>query len=226
MSPYDRLLAVTAPDRAAFLAIPVIAEATRSGVPLAMYLDFLGQAYHHVKHTGALLSRAAARCDDDHAWLQEALLEYCEEERGHELWILDDIAALGGDVQAISNGQPRAPCATMVRTAADSIDAHGPVPMLGMIHVLEGISVLLAEHAAAAIRRALGMPASGKGFRYLTSHGALDRAHVAFFATLVNRLEDPAAEAQLAHSARTMYRLYGDIYRDIAARAIESGRAA
>src|SRR5512143_565188 len=58
---YDRLIAETERERIAFTSIPLIREAVRSGASRDLYLDFLTQAYHHVKHTFPLLAFAAAR---------------------------------------------------------------------------------------------------------------------------------------------------------------------
>jgi long-chain acyl-CoA synthetase len=40
------------------------------------------------------------------AWLRRPVAEYIEEEIGHEEWILNDIAAAGGDAEAVRNSQP------------------------------------------------------------------------------------------------------------------------
>jgi hypothetical protein len=83
--------------------------------------------------------------------------------------------------------------------------------------VLEGMSTLLADKAADAIQRSLG--SNGKeGFSYLRSHGALDIEHVAFFKKLVNGLGCPRAQQIVIDQSKIFYRLYGDIYRDLAAR--------
>jgi hypothetical protein len=52
-------------------------------------------------------------------------------------------------------------------------------------------------------------------FTYLTSHGSLDVEHVKFFQGLVNRLDDPLDQAAVIHCARSIYRLYGDIFRSL-----------
>jgi hypothetical protein len=109
---YDRLMADTAMEREGFRAIPLIQQVMRGGATQAMYLDFLSQAYHHVKHTFPLLALAASRTTDMR--YQQALLSYMNEERGHDAWILDDIRALGGDAEAVRDGKPGAACQLMV----------------------------------------------------------------------------------------------------------------
>src|SRR5690606_16337397 len=114
---HQRLLDATAAERAAFLAIPILGEACETGVDRAVYLDYLGQAYHHVRHTCPLLALAAARCGETDRRYRDALFAYIDEERGHELWILDDIAALGGDPALAAATPPRLPCRLMVAWA-------------------------------------------------------------------------------------------------------------
>ena len=104
---YDRLIAETEKERIGFTSIPLIREAVRSGASRELYVDFFTQAYHHVKHTFPLLAFAAARTTDEA--YQDALVEYMEEERGHEKWILNDIEAMGGNAAAVRDGRPASP---------------------------------------------------------------------------------------------------------------------
>lgn len=222
---FDRLHAETRQARDDFVSTPVIQEALQQGVSREMYLDFLAEAYHHVRHTCRLLSSAVAHARDRDQRYIEALLEYIVEERGHEAWILDDIAALGGDAEAVRNGAPGLPCRLMVAYVYYAIAQVSPYAMLGMVHVLEGMSAALASAAAGRLKTTLGI-ADNAGFSYLSSHGALDQEHVAFFRDLVNGIGDPAAETAIVETAKVVYRLYGDMFREIATRHREAQHAA
>jgi len=211
---YDRLLEATCLERERFLAVPILAHAAERGVPRDVYLAFLGQAYHHVKHTCPLLRRALAGCRADDRAYREGLLDYIEEETGHEQWILDDIAALGGDPSSVRRAAPGVPCRAMVGYATYAIDNVSPYALLGMVHVLEGTSARIAGPAAQAIARSMGMYPTA-GFRYLASHGALDQDHVRFFIDLVNGIEDGRAQCAVIETAEVTYRLYGDMFRDL-----------
>jgi pyrroloquinoline quinone (PQQ) biosynthesis protein C len=213
----------TAAERDGFRAIPLIQEVLRGGVTRGLYLDFLTQAYHHVKHTLPLLALTAAMTRD--ARYQEALLSYMNEERGHEEWILDDIRALGGDADAVRNGRPGVACQIMVGYTYYAIEHISPYAMLGSVHVLEGMSVALAELAARSIQNSLGLDGAA-GLSYLRSHGALDIAHVAFFKTLVNNIAEPQSQMIILESSRMFYRLYGDIFRELGSRHAEAPHAA
>ncbi|MFN4164599.1 MAG: TenA family transcriptional regulator [Ferrovibrio sp.] len=222
---YDRLITETRTQREAFIATPVIQRALREGVSAPMYTAFLAEAYHHVRHTCRLLATAAARCGDNDGRYLAALLEYIGEERGHEEWILDDIRAMGGDADAVRHGQGDLPCRLMVAYVYYAIEHVSPYAMLGMVHVLEGMSAALAGIAAGKLQAALGS-AEGGGFSYLKSHGALDQDHVAFFQTLVNGITDDQAQQAIIETAKVVYHLYGEIFRAIDARFAELSHAA
>ena len=215
---YEQLFEATAAERAGFQAIPVIARACTEGVSRAAYVDYLGQAYHHVRHTCPLLALAASRCGGHDGAYREALFDYIAEERGHEAWILEDIAALGGDAVGVAASEPRLPCRLMVAYAHYAVAFVSPYALLGMVHVLEGMSVALAQRAASAIASRVGTGSGGGGFRYLSSHGGLDIGHVAFFRDLVDGIADPVARAAIVDTARVIYRLYGDLFSEVAER--------
>jgi pyrroloquinoline quinone (PQQ) biosynthesis protein C len=216
MSFYEQLVAETAGSRDAFLAIPLVRNTLRNGAPRSLYLDFLAEAYHHVKHTFPLLALAASRTSDER--YQDALVEYMAEERGHEKWILEDIGALGGDQNKVRIGQGGPACQIMVGYAYYAIEQISPYAFLGSVHVLEGMSVLLADQVANAMKASLGLE-SEAGFSYLRSHGSLDTEHVAFFRGLVDGFDDPKAQRIIIDNAVIFYRLYGSIFHDLGARA-------
>jgi pyrroloquinoline quinone (PQQ) biosynthesis protein C len=212
--PYFEVLAQqTAPARADLFAVPVIADALAGRITRAQYLAFLTEAYHHVKHTVPLLMACGSRLPESKGWLRAAIVEYIAEEAGHEEWILNDIAAAGGDPRLVRDGTPSAATELMVAYVYDTIARRNPVGFFGMVHVLEGTSTALATNAAQVIRTALDLPP--EAFTYLTSHGALDQQHVRFFAGLMDRLQDPDDQAAVTHTANMVYRLYGDIFRSL-----------
>ena len=216
MSFYEQLVAETADSRDAFLSIPLVRNTIRNGAARSLYLAFLTEAYHHVKHTFPLLALAASRTSDER--YQDALVEYMEEERGHDKWILNDIQALGGDPDAVRHGQGGPACRIMVGYAYYAIQHISPYAFLGSVHVLEGMSVLLADQVADALKSSLGLE-SDTGFTYLRTHGSLDSEHVAFFRKLVDGFDDQKTQRIIIDNASIFYRLYGSIFHDLGARA-------
>lgn len=215
---HDTLIQDTDAARRDLLTTPIIQGALLLGqVSLTRYIAFLTEAYHHVRHTVPLLQAMKAALPVQHAWLQPALDEYIEEEAGHDEWILNDIAACGGDAAGVRHGRPAHPTEVMVAYAYDTIARGNPLGFFGMVHVLEGTSVSLALAAADAIQQPLALPDSA--FSYLRSHGTLDQEHTAHFALLMDRIDDAADQAAIVHAARVFYRLYGDIFRGLAVAA-------
>lgn len=208
---FDRLLAETEAERGRLLSIPFIQHGWRGELSLDSYSAFLGQAYHHVKHTTPLLMACGSRVPHDKEWLRDAMAEYIEEEVGHQEWILNDISACGGDPEKVRREAPGAATELMVAYAYHTIDRANPVGFLGMVLVLEGTSVHVASEAAGRLKRNLDLPP--QAFSYLTSHGALDISHMDFYRNLVNRLDDPADRDAVIHCAKRFYRLYGDVFR-------------
>ena len=214
MSFHARLLRDTAAERSELVSIPIIQGCLRGEVSLDSYLAFLTQAYHHVRHTVPLLQACRARVGSSRpAWLTDALDEYVEEERGHDEWILDDIAACGSDPDAVRRGTPGHATEVMVAYAYDTIARGNPLGFFGMVHVLEGTSVSLALMAADRIQANLRLPDAA--FSYLRSHGTLDQEHTAHFELLMDRLDDRADQDAIVHAARAFYRLYGDVFRSL-----------
>jgi len=210
---YRKLLEQTEDARNDLLSIPFIQKGAAGELALESYVAFLGQAYHHVKHTIPLLMATGAALPERLEWLREAIGEYIEEEMGHQEWILNDIAACGGDKEVVRREIPNPETEMMVAYAYDTIHRRNPVGFFGMVLVLEGTSVALATQAAERIEAALSLPK--QAFSYLSSHGSLDISHVDFYEKLMNRLEDADDKAAVVHCARMMYKLYGDIFRSL-----------
>ena len=213
MSFYQKLLAETQSGQQYLLSAPIISRVFQGQISLDDYVAFLTQAYHHVKHTVPLLMGTGARLPESKEWLRVAIAEYIEEETGHQEWVLNDIAACGFDKEAARASKPASSTELMVAYAWDMVNRVNPLGFFGMVHVLEGTSIRIADKAADAIREKLGLPR--KAFSYLYSHGSLDQDHVKFFEGLMDQITDPAEQAQIIHAANMFYRLYGGIFHGL-----------
>lgn len=212
---FARLQQQTEHERQELLALPLIQRAQRGEISRTEYVAFLTQAYHHVKHTVPLLMAVGARLPEEKEWLRVAVAEYIEEEIGHQEWILNDIAACGHDKEAVLQGHPNSATELMVAYAYDTVQRVNPLGFFGMVHVLEGVSIAVADRAATGMLEALQLPKSA--FSYLYSHGSLDQQHVQFFEGLMNKIQAPDEQAVILHCARIFYGLYGNIFRSLEA---------
>lgn len=210
---FDQLQQATASERADLLSVPVIGAALAGQVKRAHYISFLSRAFHHVKHTVPLLMACGARLPDEQEWLRSAVAHYIEEEIGHHEWILNDIAAAGGDADAVRASAPDLATELMVAYAYDTVMRRNPLGLFGMVYVLEGTSVSLATQVAGVLQSALELPPSA--FSYLSSHGSLDIEHIGHFENLVNRFASPADQAAVIHCAKAFFHLYGNVLRSV-----------
>jgi pyrroloquinoline quinone (PQQ) biosynthesis protein C len=210
---YQELIDATQEQRKYLLASPVIRDALEGTVTREEYVAFLTQAYYHVSQTVPLLMACGARLPARLEWLRKAVIDYLNEEYGHQEWVLEDIAEAGGDAGAVRGGSPAPATAAMISCAWDVIQRGNPVGFFGMVFVLEGTSVALATLAADRLRSGLGLPKSA--FTYLYSHGSLDEEHVDFLESLMDRLEAPADRAAVIDAARRFFLLYAGIFREI-----------
>lgn len=213
MSFYEQLLQATAKERHALLSTPFIVRGAAGELDLHAYVAFLGQAYHHVKHTVPLLMSTGGRLGERYEWLRVAIAEYIEEEMGHQEWVLNDIEACGFDKERVRHSKPAIATELMVAYAYDMVHRINPIGFFGMVLVLEGTSTAVASHAARAISASLNLPANC--FSYLSSHGALDVEHTRFYEELVNKITDEQDRHLLIHAAQVFYKLYADIFREL-----------
>jgi len=214
MTFYKRLQEETQNERDQLFTAPIILRCLSGDICLEDYVSFLSQAYHHVKHTTPLLMATGARISGDKEWLRAAVAEYIEEELGHQEWILNDIAACGFDKETVRKSIPNQSTELMVSYAYDTINRINPMGFFGMVQVLEGTSITIADHAADCIQKALNLPDSA--FVYLRSHGAIDQDHIKFYEGLMNRITDREEQQLIIHCAKMFYCLYGNIFRELA----------
>jgi pyrroloquinoline quinone (PQQ) biosynthesis protein C len=213
MSFIDRLTDDTRRERDFLLAAPTIRDAMAGVITLERYLAFLSQAWHHVRHTTPLLMAAGSRIPSRLHGLQRDMVHYINEEIGHDDWILADIRAAGGDAEAVRASVPHPATDALVACVYDWVMRRNPVGIFGMVFVLEGTSVALALTAADRIQASLRLPDSA--FTYLRSHGSLDQEHVRDMAGILGRLDEPEDQAAIVQCARTIFWLYGEMFRGL-----------
>lgn len=210
---FQELRQATQAEQNYLFAAPIVSKCFAGDICLNDYYCFLSCAYHHVKHTVPLLMAVGSRISEQQEWLREATAEYIAEELGHQEWILNDIATCGFDKEQVRRSNPNMATELMVAYAYDTVYRVNPLGFFGMVHVLEGTSISTADKAADSIQVALKLP--NQAFSYLRSHGALDQEHVAFFAGLMDRIENPKDQSDIIHAAKRFYVLYGNVFRSI-----------
>ncbi|CAE6901600.1 Iron-containing redox enzyme [Vibrio sp. B1FLJ16] len=212
---FEQLKQQTSSAQKTMLNAPVIADVQQGNISKQMYIAFLTQAYHHVKHTVPLLMSCGGRLSAEYEWIREAIAEYIEEEKGHQEWILNDIRACGGNADAVRNNQGEGKAGQaielMVSYLYHNIDRNNPLSLFGMVWVLEGTSVSIGGQMAENIQSTLELPPSA--MTYLVSHSILDLDHLQFFESLMNRITKEEDKRAIIESANMVFSLYGEMLR-------------
>lgn len=218
MNFFDRLHKETAGARAELYTVPLVQDAVGGHISLETYLAYLEQEYHHVKHTMPLLMLMGGRLPKEKEWLRRLLMEYINDETGHDEWILSDIQNAGGDADAVKNGRPGTAIELMNAYNYDVITRVNPMGYFGMIVALETASVELASQASEALQKSLGL---GKEcFSFLDSHGALDVDHTKFIGEVLNRIDDPRDQEDIIRATGIIYHLHAQMFRDLPHKAL------
>lgn len=162
----------------------------------AVYVGYLYAMHTLVRASVPLMERAAARCAELGARdavagpLGQYLEAHAEEERGHDGWLLDDLAAAGADPAQALTRLPHPVVADLAGAQYYWIEHHHPVALLGYIRVLEDNAPApwLADRLAARS----GLPAAA--FRTVREHAELDTGHIAALDDLLDALPLSAAQ--------------------------------
>lgn len=105
--------------------------------------------------------------------LTRYLLRHIEEERGHDLWLREDIAETGNDPDALCDQMPLPAIATLVGSQYYWIHHFNPVVILGHIGAMEGNAPPVGF--AEMLSERTGYPMTA--FRTIERHARLDQAH-------------------------------------------------
>lgn len=200
--------------RRAIETSPRVHAMMHKGLTLPEYLAFLRDLYHIVWHFCPIMATAAARCGDSLRNVRYELYERIGEEKGHEDWVLEDIAALGGDAGGKGVAAPSAPVQAMIGYNYYAAERVHPCSVLGMLYVLEVVASVYGGKAADSIARAIGRDTGKGGFRFLSSHATMDVDHMAKLNVLLKTIENPAAQAAVISSTQVNFHQFGQLFSD------------
>lgn len=208
------LLETTDASRHEFEAIPKMNAMLTRGLALPEYRAFLHDLYHVVWHFCPIIAAAASRMGDRFPQVRAEFYDRIAEERGHENWVLEDVQAVGGDVDYVRTRAPSAPLQCMVAFNYYCAERAHPCAVLGMLYSLEVIASAYAMTLAQSIAKAIDRDVDGPGFRFLLSHSAMDQEHVAKLNVLVKTIDDPAAQEAVISATRVNFYQFGRVFYD------------
>lgn len=213
MSFYQHLVKETESARTELYHIPQLVDGLQGQISRETYIAYLTEAYHHVSHTVPFLMTMGAKLPQSKKNLHKAIIEYLEEEVGHEEWILNDIESAGGSKDVARASTPNLETQALIAYNYDYLNRKNPVGFFGMVFMLESTSTQIANKGAEAVKEKLKLPK--KAFSYLYSHGELDIGHMKFFEETVNTITDPEDQKAIIEVAQNTFRLFANLLQAI-----------
>ena len=214
MSFFLTLIESTDAQRRALEAVPKVHAMINHGLTLPEYRAFLHDLYHIVWHFCPIMANAASRCDDELRGVRYDLYRRIAEEKGHEEWVLEDVRAVGGDVDAVRSTPPSVPVQALIAFNYYSADRINPCAPLGMLYTLEVVSSVYGGRVSDSIAREIGRRVEDGGFKFLSSHAELDLDHMADLNKLIKTIDNSAAQQAIINSTRVNFYQFSQMFRD------------
>lgn len=201
---FAELVGATDEDRRAFETHPVVVAAVADGMAVERYRALLLELYHVVWHFNPVCAAAASRLGDDFAGVRYFLYEHMHEEKGHEVWVLNDLEAVGVAPEVTRAHVPSAHTLALNGYNYWAADRRHPCSALGMLYALEVIASVYGGPFASAIRESLLLDGD-RGVSFIDSHSSMDAQHMAELRVMLNQLRDAAAKAAVVESVRVNF---------------------
>ncbi len=204
---FGELVMRTDDARRGFETHPVVMDAVARGMSVERYRALLLELYHVVWHFNPVCAAAASRMPDAHAPLRYFLYEHMHEEVGHEVWVRNDLEAIGVPPEATVAHPPGVDTLALVGYNYWAAERRHPVSVLGMLYALEVIASVYGGPFASAIQEALLLDGE-RGVSFIGSHATMDAQHMAALRQVLDPLQDAAARDAVVESVGVNFRQF------------------
>lgn len=188
----------------------------------AEYTAFLLQTYHYVVHTKPHTERAGHRLvQQGKTSLGQLFLHKASEEDGHDVWLLEDLRAIGRDPRVVHLVKPVPAVQAFVAWNGFVVESGSPIGLLGAAYVLEKVSASHASEAAKNLVANSGISGIAQGVRFLNGHGDADIDHIAALGQFIESLvaTSPAYDDAIVATACVAQATYAGMYAALALEA-------
>jgi pyrroloquinoline quinone (PQQ) biosynthesis protein C len=201
---FGDLVLRTDESRRGFETHPVVMDAVARGMSAQRYGALLLEIYHVVWHFNPVCAAAASRLADDFASVRYFLYEHMHEESGHEVWVRNDLQAVGVTPAQTQAHAPGVHTLALAGYNYWSADRRHPCSVLGMLYSMEVISSVYGGPFAAAIRESLLLEGD-RGVSFIGSHASLDARHMAELRQVLDTVHDESARAAVTESVQVNF---------------------
>jgi len=204
LSFFAELVTRTDEDRRAFETNPVVVDAVARGMPVERYRALLLELYHVVWHFNPVCAAAASRMGDEHMAVRHFLYEHMQEESGHEVWVMNDLEAIGVAADAVRQHAPAAHTLALNGYNYWAADAATPVRHWACCTRWRSSP----RSTAGRLRRRSANRFCSKAnaaVSFIGSHASLDAQHMADLRRLMNQLNSAGTLAAVVESVRVNF---------------------
>jgi pyrroloquinoline quinone (PQQ) biosynthesis protein C len=193
------LIESTDEARRDFETNPKVLDIVARGLPLERYRNLLLELYHVVWHFNPVCAAAASRMPDQFRDLRYFLYEHMHDESGHELWVLNDLEAVGVPRSDVLAYRPSVEVMGFIGFNYWTADRRNPCAALGMVYALEVIASVYGGPISTAIKDSLLLDGD-RGITFISSHATLDAEHMAHLRGVLNPIADREAQDAVIES--------------------------
>ena len=187
-----------------------VLDIVANGLPIERYRKLLLELYHVVWHFNPTCAAAACRVGDKHRAVRYFLYDHMHEEKGHEEWVLNDLAVVGVGRETALAYAPSLVLLGLNGYNYWSADRRHPCSVLGMIYTLEVVASVYGGPMTAAITDSLLLDGD-RGISFISSHATMDAEHMAELRVILNQVDDAAAQEAIVESAIFNFHQFGRV---------------
>lgn len=212
-SRFERVMQATQADfQEVYAGHPLVERTLRGELTTGVYIQYLTETYHMVRHTAQMLALGAARCGNARPKLRDWFLEQLQEERDHDLLLLRDMRTLNADTAKVAASSPGRGAWGLITQNYYMTTYGNPVGILGVASLTEGLGATLATRLADCLNREYGLPSNATTF--LRSHGGFDVKHMEEVKAAINELTFEDEISYVTHARRMTIYTYAQMFDD------------
>ncbi len=187
-----------------------VLDIVANGLPLERYRKLLLELYHVVWHFNPVCAAAASRVGDAQKQVRYFLYDHMNEEKGHEQWVINDLEAMGVEVEQVLAYKPTEFMLALNGYNYWAADRRHPCSVLGMLYALEVVASVYGGQMTSAITESLLLQGD-RGISFISSHATLDAEHMADLRVILNTLDDEPAKEAIVESTIFNFHQFGRV---------------
>lgn len=190
---------------------PIIESIDRGTFSVEEYHKLLLTLFHQVYYSSSSFGLAGTMVDSRFYKVREYLMEHAEEEKGHWMWIINDLRKTGYKGPDPRSLFPAKPTQSYLAFAM-FLGLKHPVSRLAMGYILEDLSGKFGVLYGGKVADLLSLNRDQVSFT--VQHGELDEGHSDDILQILKDAElTPFEWAHCCHTAKMTIELYKDMYR-------------